>query len=95
MPVSDPEHSLFHTMQWVLVKTGEELGAFRAWSHESSVAVICVEAVRERPSMLGWHHAAARVFFVSTEQPGVAGIPSGAVDGNARYILRDLAAALK
>jgi hypothetical protein len=87
--VDDPERELW-TMHWILVKTGDDLGRFKEWDREPTVVVICVEAVQERPSLLGWHGVAEQVFFVTRDQ--VTDIPSGPVLNHDRYRLRDLAA---
>lgn len=87
-PVSDPEASLYDDTRWILVKEAPALRLHEGWD-DNTIAVVCVEAVRELPSHWEWRTASRYVMYVNRED--VIDYPEGTVASNDRYVLRDLA----
>ncbi len=87
-PHPDPDSGLFQDTDWILVKTVEGLMACASWDQERTIAVICIEAVRERVSFYAWRTAAYYVCYVWRED--VADLEEGPVANHERFRLRDL-----
>ncbi len=79
VPVTDPEASLYTRYNtWFLVKEAEALTKCPGEWDLQTVAVICVEAVRERPAETAWRRKAGRVLYVSRTQ--VTDMPEGTIE---------------
>lgn len=88
----DPEAHLYaKNRRWVLVVDSRALDDGADWS-DDTVAFVCVEAIRERPTCTAWERRARRVFFVRREDVAKSGLVGGVIEGSARYKLRDIAA---
>lgn len=88
----DPEAYLYEKgRRWVLVIEAAALDGGAGWT-DDTVAFICVEAIRERPSVTSWQRRARRVFFVRRADVLRLGLAQGEIVGSSRYRLRDLAA---
>ncbi len=94
-PVSDPLEGLFSASKtWILVKDAQTLehldravGPEPRWLPDI-IAVVCVEVVRERPSLTTWLTSVGRVLYVTQKDvvhlDGTVKIPS-----KERYHLAD------
>ena len=88
--VTDPDAYLFtDDKKWILVKDGNDLKDLGK-DDDSVIAVICDEALSERPDIYGWERRVRRIFYVTQEV--TADIEAGVITGTQRYRLRDLAA---
>ncbi len=94
VPMPDPpnldlDHHLFaDDKDWILVKTLEGLMACERWDQDRTIAVICIEAVRERVSFYAWRHAPYYGLYIWRED--VADLEEGPVPHHVRFRLRDL-----
>lgn len=90
----DPEAWLYQPgTKWFVVSSVQALETMGTWvTTESNVAVVAVEAIREKPYLTDWQRKARRVFFAPRAALGASGFVDGPVEGQRRYQLRDLIA---
>ncbi len=88
VPATPDPDSRLYKKDWVLVKSADALEACEGWSYPGTIAVVCAEAVRERPWLTAYRTAAYFIIYIWRED--VEDMVEGPVAAQDRYRLRDL-----